>query len=73
VFGKPDLVLVEVAETTNARRVIEHRMLAALGLLEFGLLGLVGRLTWHGIGHGLQPLSALGREIGSMPAACPAR
>jgi two-component system sensor histidine kinase TctE len=71
VFGKPDPVLVEVAETTNARRVIEYRMLAALGLLELGLLGLVGCLTWRGIGHGLQPLSALGREIDarSVPGA----
>jgi two-component system sensor histidine kinase TctE len=71
VFGKPDPVLVEVAETTNARHVIENRMLAALGLLEFGLLGLVGWLTWRGIGHGLQPLSALGREIDarSVPGA----
>ena len=56
VFGKPDPVLVEVAETTNARRVIEYRMLAALGLLELGLLGLVGWLTWRGIGQGLQPV-----------------
>ncbi len=71
VFGKPDPVLVEVAETTNARRAIEHRMLAALGGLELGLLGLVGWLTWRGIRHGLQPLTALGREIDarSVPGA----
>jgi two-component system sensor histidine kinase TctE len=71
VFGKPDPVLVEIAETINARRTIEYRMLAALGLLELGLLGLVGWLTWRGIGHGLQPLSALGREIDarSVPGA----
>ncbi len=71
VFGKPDPVLVEVGETTNARRVIEYRMLAGLGVLELGLLGLVGWLTWRGIGHGLQPLSALGREIDarSVPGA----
>ena len=71
VFGKPDPVLVEVAETTNARRAIEYRMLAALGGLELGLLGLVGWLTWRGIGHGLQPLAALGREIDarSVPGA----
>jgi two-component system sensor histidine kinase TctE len=71
VFGKPDPVLVEVAETTNARRAIEYRMLAALGLLELGLLGLVGWLTWRGIGNGLQPLGALGREIDarSVPGA----
>jgi two-component system sensor histidine kinase TctE len=45
VLGKPDPVLVEVAETTNARRVIEYRMLATPGGLELGLLGLVGWLT----------------------------
>ncbi len=71
VFGKPDPVLVEVAETTNARRAIEYRMLAALGGLELGLLGLVGWLTRRGIGHGLKPLVALGREIDarSVPGA----
>jgi two-component system sensor histidine kinase TctE len=71
VFGKPDPVLVEVAETTNARRAIEYRMLAALGGLELGLLGLVGWLTWRGIGHGLEPLTALGSEIDarSVPGA----
>jgi len=63
VFGKPDPVLVEVGETTNARRVIEYRMLAGLGGLELGLLGLVGWLAWRGIGRGLQPLAALAREI----------
>ena len=63
VFGKADPVLVEVAETTNARRAIEYRMLAALGGLELGLLGLVGWLTWRGIDRGLEPLAALGRQI----------
>ena len=71
VFGKPNAVLVEVAETTNARRAIEYRMMAALGGLELGLLGLVGWLTWRGIGRGLQPLASLGREIDarSVPGA----
>lgn len=71
VFGKPNAVLVEVAETTNARRAIEYRMLAGLGGLELGLLGLVGWLTWRGIGRGLQPLASLGREIDarSVPGA----
>jgi two-component system, OmpR family, sensor histidine kinase TctE len=46
-------------------------MLAALGGLELGLLGLVGWLTWRGIGHGLEPLAALGRQIDarSVPGA----
>ena len=71
VFGKPNAVLVEVAETTNARRAIEYRMLAGLSGLELGLLGLVGWLTWRGIGRGLQPLASLGREIDarSVPGA----
>jgi two-component system, OmpR family, sensor histidine kinase TctE len=71
VFGKPNPILVEVAETTNARRAIEYRMLAALGGLELGLLALVGWLTWRGIGRGLEPLAALGREIDarSVPGA----
>jgi two-component system sensor histidine kinase TctE len=63
IYGKPDPVLVEVAETRNARRALEGRLLAALAALEAGLLGLVGLLAWHGIGRGLAPLTRLSAEI----------
>lgn len=63
VYGKPDPVLVAVAETTDARRALEWRLLGGLALLEAGLLGLVGVLTWRGIGQGLEPLTSLGAEI----------
>jgi len=63
VYGKPDLALVEVAETLNARRSLEYELLAALTLLEVGLLAVVGFLAWRGIGRGLQPLAALSRQI----------
>jgi len=63
IYGKPDPVLVEVAETRNARRMLEWRLLGALAALEAGLLGLVGVLVWRGIGRGLAPLTRLSAEI----------
>lgn len=63
IYGIPDPVLVEVAETRNARRDLEWRLLGGLGLLEGGLLGLVGVLAWRGIGRGLEPLTRLSAEI----------
>lgn len=63
VYGMPDPVLVAVAETTDARRALERRLLGGLALLEAGLLALVGVLTWRGIGKGLEPLASLSAEI----------
>lgn len=68
IYGKPDLALVEVAETLNGRHSLEYEMLIGLAVLETGLLGLVGLLAWHGIGRGLQPLTELSREIGQRAA-----
>lgn len=63
LYGKPNPVLVAVAETRDARRALEWRLLGDLALLEAALLGLVGVLTWHGIGAGLEPLTRLSAEI----------
>ncbi|MFE1603138.1 sensor histidine kinase [Methylobacterium sp. ID0610] len=63
LYGKPEPVLVQVAETREAREALMTRLLGGLILLEAGLLGLVGVLTWHGIGRGLEPLNRLSAEI----------
>ena len=63
VYGKSSPVLVQVAETRNARRRLEWRMLAGLAATEAGLLGLVGLLAWRAIGRGLEPLTRLSRDI----------
>ena len=41
VYGRPDPVLVQVAQTVNARRALERGMLLGLAGLEAALLGLV--------------------------------
>lgn len=64
LYGKPDRVLVQVAETRDARRTLEFRLLGGLAALEAGLLGLVGALAWLAIGSGLRPLTQLSSEIG---------
>ena len=63
IYGKPDPILVQVAETRDARRALQWQLLTGLILLEAGLLGLVGALTWRGIGRGLEPLDRLSAEI----------
>ncbi|MHB2205485.1 sensor histidine kinase [Methylobacterium sp. CM6257] len=63
LYGKPGSVLVQVAETRDARRALETRLLGGLFLLEAVLLALVGVLTWIGIGRGLAPLERLSAEI----------
>jgi two-component system, OmpR family, sensor histidine kinase TctE len=68
IYGKPHLVLVQVAETRDARRALEFRLLGGLAVLEAGLLGLVGVLAWLAIGSGLRPLTELSAEIGRRAA-----
>lgn len=64
VYGKPDPVLVQVAETREARQSLERRLLAGLAFAELGLLGLVATLSWYSIDSGLRPLARLSDEIG---------
>ena len=64
LYGRPDPVLVQVAETRDARRALELQLFGGLAALEIGLLGLVGTLAWFAIGRGLRPLTDLSAEIG---------
>lgn len=63
VYGKPKPVLVVVAETTSARRALEHQMLLALALLEAVLLAVLGILAWFSVDRGLSPLTDLSNDI----------
>ncbi|MFC6791596.1 sensor histidine kinase [Methylobacterium komagatae] len=64
IYGKPSPVLVQVAETREARQTLERRLLAGLAFAELGLLGLIGTLSWYSIDSGLRPLTRLSDEIG---------
>ncbi len=64
VYGKPDPVLVQVAETREARQSLERRLLAGLAAVELGLLGLIGTLSWYSIDSALRPLTRLSDAIG---------
>ncbi|WCS22963.1 sensor histidine kinase [Methylobacterium sp. NMS14P] len=64
VYGKPSPVLVQVAETREARQTLERRLLAGLALAELGLLGLIGALSWYSIDSSLRPLTRLSDAIG---------
>ncbi|MET4119246.1 two-component system sensor histidine kinase TctE [Bradyrhizobium sp. JR1.5] len=63
VYGRPGLVLVAVAETVQARRVVEREMLIGLAMLEAGLISLIGCLGWYAVDRGLRPLGELKQEI----------
>ena len=63
LYGKPKPVLVVIAETTSARRALEHRMVLALVLLEAALLTVLGVLAWFAIDRGLRPLTDLSDAI----------
>jgi two-component system sensor histidine kinase TctE len=63
VYGRPGLVLVAVAETVQARRVVEREMLIGLAVLEAGLIGLIACLGWYAVDRGLRPLGELKQEI----------
>jgi two-component system sensor histidine kinase TctE len=63
VYGRPGLVLVAVAETVQARRVVEREMLIGLALLEAGLIGIIACLGWYAVDRGLRPLGELKQEI----------
>ncbi|KQS71111.1 histidine kinase [Methylobacterium sp. Leaf361] len=63
VYGKPDPVLVQVAETREARQGLERRLLAGLALAELGLMGLIGALSWYSIDSSLRPLTRLSDAI----------
>ena len=63
LYGEAEPVVVQVAETTNGRAAQELRLLFGLAVLEAVLIGLSAFSIWVGVGKGLEPLAALGREI----------
>jgi two-component system sensor histidine kinase TctE len=62
-YGKPEPVLVEVAETVNGRDATQHELLLALAALEAGIILTAAILGWLAVKRGLAPLVELGREI----------
>jgi len=62
-YGKPEPVLVEVAETRNGRMATQRELLLALAALEGGIIVTATVLGWFAVKRGLMPLVALGREI----------
>jgi len=63
LYGVPQPILVQVAETTGGRRTTEIDMLLWLTLLEVALVGGSGLLVWGAVGRGLAPLLRLRRVI----------
>jgi two-component system sensor histidine kinase TctE len=57
------LVIVEVAETLDARHALRDRMLGALAILELLLLGLLLLLLPIAVHWGLRPLEAIRRHM----------
>ncbi|MGH6617728.1 sensor histidine kinase [Sphingomonas sp.] len=57
------LVIVEVAETLDARRALRDRMLGALAILELLLLGLLVLLLPIAVHWGLRPLETIRRHM----------
>ena len=68
LYGVPQPVLVQVAETTAGRRAVEVDLLLWLTLLEVALVGGSGLLVWGAVGRGLAPLGRLRRVIDSRSA-----
>jgi len=62
-YGRPQPVLVEVAETTNGRAAIQYQLVTALVALEAGIIATAAILVWFAVRRGLSPLVDLGREI----------
>jgi len=62
--GATEPVLLEVAETTDARRSITGQILFATLLPEGVLIALAAVGMWYGVGRGLDPLERLREEVG---------
>ncbi len=63
IYGKPDPVLVQVAETRNGRNATQRELLLALAGLELGIILTAAVLAWFAVQRGLAPLVDLGRDI----------
>jgi two-component system, OmpR family, sensor histidine kinase TctE len=63
VYGKPDPVLVQVAETTNGRKAAQRELLVMLAAFESAIIVAAAALGWLAVKRGLSRLVVLGREI----------
>ncbi len=57
------VVLVQVAETLNKRRVLVGHIITAVLIFQFILIVIVALIVWVGVGKGLSPLRVLRRKI----------
>jgi two-component system sensor histidine kinase TctE len=73
VYGAAEPVLVEVAETTNARQRLKRNLLLAIAASEAMLIALSAAVIWVAVGRGLAPLLALRRGIEQRAAPRAAR
>src|SRR4051794_31928867 len=62
VYGRPGLVFVAVAETVQARRVVEREMLIGLAMLEAGLVRPNACLGWCPVARGPGALGEIQHE-----------
>lgn len=68
LYGVPQPVLVQVAETTEGRRAVAADLMLWLTVLEVALVAGSGLLVWGAVGRGLAPLGRLRRVIDSRSA-----
>lgn len=62
--NNPDnVVLVQVAETLNGRRMLAEQILVNIIVPEVLLILLAGSVVWFGVGRGLEPLKTLQRAL----------
>lgn len=63
-----DAIVVQVAETLDARRELARRMLVGLAFLEAVLVGFAALLVWPAIRWGLRPVTRLREQMDARPA-----
>jgi two-component system sensor histidine kinase TctE len=63
----PGIVVVEVAETLDARNALARNMLIGLAALEALLVGIAGLLVWPALKWSLRPVTRLRKEMELQP------
>ena len=64
----PGTIVVQVAETLEARQDLSRRMLAGLAALEAALVGVAALLVWPAVRWSLRPVTRLKDQIDARPA-----
>ena len=62
-FGKPRYALVQMAETTEKRRLLANQIIKGVILPEFIILPIAIALLWFALSRGLSPLTTLQENI----------